>query len=56
MCCIQNACLIYSKETNHTDVTKLPTCSLYRLALITPANAKQFFSFMTDFYKEWKVK
>lgn len=47
MCYIQNACLNYFKETNHTDTAKLPICSLYRLTLIIPANTEQFFTLVS---------
>lgn len=37
----------YFKESNHTTTTKLPIFSLYRLALIIPANTEQFFTLVS---------
>lgn len=37
----------YFKESNHTNTTKLPIFSLYRPALIIPANTEQFFTLVS---------
>lgn len=57
MCYIHNAFLIYSKETNHTDTTKLPMCGLQTgTSNTSKCTTTLYSSLMADFGKNGKWK